>query len=234
MKKKNKGLGIIILIIIIILLLFAVWFFLLKDKGETNNSKNNNNNTEEKAENKKDEPKENNTVEYDYKDGVLTQIIDEEGNPVVTEFTIDGIILVGNRHSYAGLEADTEGIIQKLVSQGYLKEGINSSFYLNEYIEFYIDTPYVGPLAKLDVFVVPYKPIEEYQNMSFKKILELANEKGFNLSIDNIDKDNYFYAGEGYVNMDYSEGKYDILFLYDQKIAYFLQIDLTKEPTEEQ
>ena len=229
---KKKGLGVIILIIIIILLLFAAWFFLLKDKGDTNNT-NNNNNTEEKAENKKEEPKDSKTVEYDYKDGVLTQIVDENGNPVVTDFIVDGLILVGNRHYYYDTD-DTDTIINNFVNQGYKKEGLNSSFYLNEWIEFYIDTPYVGPLARLSVFVVPYKPIEEYQELSFKKLLETANEKGFNLTIDHIDKDNYNYMGEGYVNLDYPEGKYVILFLYEQKIAYFVQIDLTKEPTEDE
>ena len=230
---KKKGLGVIILIIIIILLLFAVWFFLLKDKGETNNT-NNNNNTKENAENKKEEPKDSKTVEYDDKDGVLTQIVDEDGNPVVTDFTINGLILVGNRHGYEGVDPESEGFMNKLVAKGYLKTGINSSFYLNEWIEFYIDTPYVGPLARLSVFVVPYKPIEEYQELSFKKLLETANEKGFNLTIDHIDKDNYNFMGEGYVNLDYPEGKYVILFLYEQKIAYFVQIDLTKEPTEDE
>ena len=32
--------------------------------------------------------------------------------------------------------------------------------------------------------------------------------------------------------MDYPEGKYDILFTYKGKLAYFINISETKEPTE--
>ena len=133
-KKSNVGL-IIVIIIIILLLLFAVWFFLLRDKGTTNNNNTNNtnnNNTSEKID-KKDEKTDNKTgYEYDYRDGVLTQIVDEEGNPKQTDFVIDGIILVGNRHSYEGVDPESEGFMNKLVAKGYKKEDIYSDFYLNE------------------------------------------------------------------------------------------------------
>ena len=38
--------------------------------------------------------------------------------------------------------------------------------------------------------------------------------------------------GNGYVNADYPEGKYDILFTYKGKIAYFITVELAKEPME--
>ena len=113
-KKSNVGL-IIVIIIIILLLLFAVWFFLLRDKGTTNNNNtNNNNNTQENTNTNNGTTPSKDKYEYSYVDGKLTQIVDEEGNPKQTDFVIDGIILVGNRHSYAGLEAESEGIIEKL------------------------------------------------------------------------------------------------------------------------
>jgi len=232
-KKSNVGL-IIVIIIIILLLLFAVWFFLLRDKGTTNNNNTNNNNTEEKTDNKDEKPKENTGYEYDYKDGILTQIVDEEGNPKQTDFVIDGIILVGNRHSYAGLEAESEEIIEKLVSQGYKKEGINSSFYLNEYIQFYIDTKYSGSANDVKILVTPHKTVEELEKLSLTKLEELANENGgFVLAYKTPEADNYKYVGEGYVNMDYPEGKYDILFTYKGKLAYFISINESKEPQSE-
>ena len=95
-KKSNSGL-IIAIIIIILLLLFALWFFVLRDKGN-NNDVREQNNTNVNG----DVTPSNNTVEYDYRDGVLTQIVDENGNPKQTDFVIDGIILIGNRHSYNG------------------------------------------------------------------------------------------------------------------------------------
>ena len=230
-KKSNVGL-IIVIIIIILLLLFAVWFFLLRDKGTTNNNNTNNNNTEEKTDKKDEKSKENTGYEYDYKDGVLTQIVDEEGNPKQTDFVIDGIILIGNGHEYRGDDKTME-IIDYFVEKGYNKEGINSSFYLNEWIEFYIDTKYSGSANDVKILVTPHKTVEELEKLSLTKLEELANENGgFVLDYKTPEADNYKYVGEGYVNMDYPEGKYDILFTYKGKLAYFININLTKEPTE--
>ncbi len=232
-KKSNIGL-IIIIIILILLLLCTLWFFLLrgKDNANTNNG-NSNTNSSEKAEKKDDKTTTSTGYEYDYKEGVLTQIVDEEGNPKQTDFVIDGIILVGNRHNYAGLEAESEGIIEKIVSQGYKKEGINSSFYLNEWIEFYIDTKYSGSVDDVKILVTPHKTVEELEKMSLSKLEELANDNGgFVLDYKTPEVDNYKYVGNGYVNMDYPEGKYDILFTYKGKLAYFINIAETKEPTE--
>ena len=233
-KKSNVGL-IIVIIIIILLLLFAVWFFLLRDKGETNNTNNNGNNTntQENSNTNNGTTPSNNKYEYSYVDGKLTQIVDEEGNPKQTDFVIDGIILVGNRHSYAGLEAESEGIIEKLASQGYKKEGINSSFYLNEWIEFYIDTNYSGSPNDVKILITPHKTVEELEKLSLTKLEELANDNGgYVIDYKTPEVDNYKYVGNGYVNMDYPEGKYDILFTYKGKLAYFININLTKEPTE--
>ena len=232
-KKSNVGL-IIVIIIIILLLLFAVWFFLLRDKGTTNNNNtNNNNNTQENSNTNNGTTPSNNTYEYNYFDGKLTQIVDEEGNPKQTDFVIDGIILVGNRHSYEGIPAEGERIMEALVKKGYNKDGINTSFYLNEWIEFYIDTKYSGAESDVKILITPHKTVEELEKMSLSKLEELANDNGgYVIDYKTPEADNYKYVGNGYVNMDYPEGKYDILFTYKGKLAYFININLTKEPTE--
>lgn len=224
-KKSNSGL-IIAIIIIILLLLFALWFFVLRDKGN-NNDVREQNNTNVNG----DVTPSNNTVEYDYRDGVLTQIVDENGNPKQTDFVIDGIILIGNRHSYNGRDDEVE-IIKDFVNQGYKKEGLNSSFYLNEWIELYIDTNYSGSESDVRILIVPHKDINEYEKMEYTALEELASEKGTIINYNNPDPDNYKYVGNGYVNQDYLEGKYDILFTYKGKIAYFINISEVKEPTE--
>ena len=232
-KKSNVGL-IIVIIIIILLLLFAVWFFLLRDKGTTNNNNtNNNNNTHENSNTNNGTTPSNNTYEYNYFDGKLTQIVDEEGNPKQTDFVIDGIILVGNRHSYEGIPAEGERIMEALVKKGYNKDGINTSFYLNEWIEFYIDTKYSGAESDVKILITPHKTVEELEKLSLTKLEELANDNGgYVIDYKTPEADNYKYVGNGYVNMDYPEGKYDILFTYKGKLAYFININETKEPTE--
>ena len=205
-------------------------------KDETKgNERGNNNGSGSQSATSKAPGNGNNTEksEYDYKDGVLTQVVDEEGKPKQTDFVIDGIILVGNRHTYEGVDPESEGLINKLVAKGYNKEGIYSSFYLNEWIEFYIDTKYSKSVDDVKIIVTPHKTVEELEKLSLSKLEELANENGgFVLDYKTPEKDNYKYVGNGYVNQDYPEGKYDILFTYKGKLAYFININLTKEPTE--
>ena len=231
-EKKKSNVGIIIIIIIILLLiLFAVWFFLLKDdkKEET---KKDDNKTEEKTDKKDEKPTTKTGYEYDYRDGVLTQVVDEEGNPKQTDFIIDGIILIGNRHEYRD-DDTTTGIINYFVEKGYNKEGLNQDFYLNDWIEFYIDTNYSKSEADVKIVVVPHKSVEELEALSLSELEELASEKGgFVLDYKTPEEDNYKYVGNGYVNSDYPEGKYDILFTYKGKLAYFINVNLTKEPME--
>ena len=227
-KKENSknNIGVVIIIIIIFLLLsFGLWYYLINNKevkGQTDSTSQDNN----------DQVTTNVNKEYNYKDGILTRIVDEKAEPLQNDFVINGIILVGNRHNYEGLEEGSEGILQKLVSKGYKKEGINSSFYLNEYIEFYIDTTYTGEDKNVNIYITPHKTVEEYQKMTSQELYNLASEKGAIVGYQTPEKDNYKYVGENYVSMDYKEGKYDVLFVYKDKLAYFININLTKEPTE--
>ena len=226
MEKKKSKLGIIIFIIILILLiLFAVWFFLLRDKKDDTKGTNN---TEEKGEINKDNPINNYTSEFNYTEGILHEIgyFDEE-----IPFTINGIILIGNRHSYNGRE-DGESVIEYFVEKGYNKDNINSSFYLNEWIEFYIDTKYYGAPDDVEILAVPHKPVEDYLNMSKTELEEFATEKGFVMEYRMPEEDNHKYVGSSYINMDNPEGKYDILFSYKGKLVYYICIDLTKESVE--
>lgn len=228
--KKSK-LGLIIIIIIILLLIaFGAWFFLLRDKETSNNESTNTNKTSEQNQASKEEIEEKIESKYEYKDGVLTQIVDEEGKPKQTDFVIDGLILLGNRHDYEETKDNTEETIAILAKEGYKKEGINSSFYLNEYITFYIDTKYKGNEEDVRILVVPHKIIEEHEKMDASTLELIASEKGFITNFVKPDETNYKYVNEGYVSQDYPEGKYDILFMYKGELAYYMTINEEKEP----
>lgn len=236
MKKK-------VLIIVALIVVLVIGLFILTgcgNKKEESNTTNNNSQSVQKNENitNKALNTTNNTTtsssanfEYDYKDGVLTQIVDEEGNPKQTDFVIDGIILIGNRRYYTDTD-DTQSILERFIKQGYKTDGINSSFYLNEYINFYIDTKYKGLDSDVKILVVPHKTVEELEKMTFEQLTTLAEEKGFLMDYQKPDEGNYKYVGENFVSMDYPEGKYDILFTYKEKLAYFINITETAEPTE--
>ena len=196
----------------------------------------------ENKNNEKDSNKQENTnnesstssekVDYNYFDGKLTQIVDAEGNPKQTDFVIDGIILVGNQHEYRGNDT-TVNNIEYLVKKGYNKENLNKDFYLNEWIEMYIDTKYSKSEEDVEILITPHKTVEELEKLSYAQLEQLVIENGGAfIDYSKPDEDNYKFVGSGYVNADFPEGKYDILFTYKGKLAYFININETKEPTE--
>ncbi len=194
-------------------------------KTESNNNKKENSNTNNGTSSSE-------KSEYNYFDGKLTQIVDEEGNPKQTDFVIDGIILVGNHHEYRE-DDDTKEAIDYLVEKGYNKENINKDFYLSEWIDMYIDTKYNKKESDVKILITPHKTVEELEKMSLSQLEDLANENGgYVLDYKTPDEDNHKYVGNGYVNQDSTEGKYDILFTYKGKLAYFININLTKEEAE--
>ena len=219
-EKKDSKLGLIIAIAVIGLLLIIVIFFLLRGKNPENGGSGDNGGN--------DNPKQTETGEYDLRLGVLNQALDENKKPTQSDFIINGIILIGNRHNYFDTD-DTSTVINSFVKQGYKTSGINSSFYLNEHIEFYIDTKYAGNDMDVKIFIVPHKKIEEYNKMSYEDINKIAMEKGTIMDyVKPNDKDHKF-VNECYVNGDYPTGKYDILFMYNYKLAYFINIELSNE-----
>ena len=94
----------------------------------------------------------------------------------------------------------------------------------------YIDTKYSGSTNNVKILAVPHASIESYEKLSYSKLEEIATENGgFVIDYQEPDKENYKYVGNGYIHQDYKEGKYDLLFTYKGKIAYFIELSLTKE-----
>ena len=82
------------------------------------------------------------------------------------------------------------------------------------------------------ILAVPHKTVEEYEKMSADDLFDLAYSKGFCMDYSNPDEDNNKFVAENYVNIELPEGKYDLLFTYKGKVAYFINVNLTPEPTE--
>ncbi len=57
----------------------------------------------------------------------------------------------------------------------------------------------------------------EYKDFVNHRISSLKNKYWYFIDYDG--KKQEYYVGNGYVNMDYPEGKYDILFTYKGKLA---------------
>lgn len=219
-KMKSRSRIVIAIIIFIMLVLAIISICIRNSSGVPTVSKDQSINNDE-ATTLPDE------IEYQYEEGNLCTIVDETGNPKQNEFVIDGLILAGNQHKYGD---DSASDIESLLVDGYKVEGINSSFYLDEYIQFYIYTSYEGSEEDVKILVTPHNSVEEYEKMSYDQLNDLAKTKGFVLDYKKPDLENNRFVGENYVNGDYPEGKYDILFTYKGKLAYYININETKEP----
>ena len=223
MKHNNKSLiGKILVILTILVLLFSIWFFFIRNNKPIT-SKSNKQTIKEKI-NKKEEPV--NTKE-DIKVGNLMTIFGKDGNPIQNEFIIDGIILIGDNHSYFNTD-DKETIINTFLNEGFKKEDINNEFYLEEKINLYLDTKYDGEDSNIKILLVPHNSIEEFDNKEFSLIEKLASEEGYILNYVKPTEENNKYIGSMDLNNSSPEGYYDILFIYNNKIAYYLVINLKK------
>ena len=226
---KKKVILTICLIVVLVLGLFVLTGC-GNSKEETVITNTQTTQKEEVTTNEEKTTTDNSESAYTYKDGVLTPIVDEDGNPKQTDFVIDGIILVGNHHEYR--EDDTSmGIIEYLAEDGYKKEDINKDFYLGEWIELYVDTDYTGKDSNVKILITPHKTVEELEKMSLTELEDLANENGgYVIDYAKPDPENHNYVGNGYVSPDSPEGKYDVLFTYKGKLAYYINVNLTTEP----
>ena len=225
-EKETKNLGslykIVISILSLLLIICLVYFIFIRDDKKSSSSEKNKNN-------KQSETNKKNDVEDTVKEGVLTQFVDENNNPVQTDFIINGILLVGKHHSYFDTN-DEYVILNNYASAGYKKEDINSSFYLDELIDLYIDTNYEGDESAVKIVIAPHQPIHSLKNQSGSEIIDFAMERGG--AIINYQKPNewnYKYVGSGSISSEYRSGIYDIIFIYQDAPAYYINISLTKE-----
>lgn len=230
-KKSNVGL-IIIIIIVILLLLFAVWYFLLRDKGTNEKGNGGSNNTQQTEKDDKTPPQTNPTEkrEYDYTIGVLNQIVDEEGKPEQTALVINGMIMVGRSHIYNG-NSDFDENVEYFVKQGYKKIGINASFYPGELFDIYLDSTYTGSNNDLKFFIATHRNIEDYSEIDVNNLEKYALGGAIH-EFETLDKSDNYWLSELSTSTSDELGKYDLIFVYKGKIAYFVVFELTANPNE--
>lgn len=230
MNKNNKStIGLIIIIMTIFVIFFAIWFFFIRSNNTTTNKEKTNNKESIKKEEKTIITKEE--FQYEYKDGVLIRIVDKKNKPKQNDFIIDGIILIGEEHSYFDT-FDSNIIINNFVEEGYKKEDINSEFYLEENINIYLDTQYEGENSNIKIIAIPHNKIEGHNNKNIEELQNIAQEKGFIIDYIKPDEEQHKYLGSASISMDCPAGKYDMLFIYKNNIAYYLTINMKKNVQE--
>lgn len=161
---------------------------------------------------------ENNSFQYETVTGVYAEDNYTLGTLVTvngeTDFVLRGLRLDGNRS--AG----------ELNGKDFATEGIRSGFWLDERIEFYLDTDYNNPDSEdVKVICLPHHVFSEYEGMSFDEISEQA---AFIETFTAQEPDTACF--EPYVfGEEYLQGDYDILFTYKTEIVYYTVINLTQE-----
>ncbi len=131
-----------------------------------------------------------------------------------TEFKLNGLRLDGNRSAPENNGKDTA------------TTGIRSGFFLDERIEFYLDTDYRKPDSEdVKVLCVKHRPYSEYSDISFDSLLEEAafTETFTEQPADASCFDPYVFSE------NFGEGNYDVLFTYKGEIVYYIVIQLTPE-----
>ena len=155
--------------------------------------------------------------------GYLNRIpsLDENQEARVAGFQINGVALTGNQHDNS-----------IAIANGYLAQGIQSEFYLNEWISIYLDDASL-PMLSTDtsVVAVPHQDIETYKMALKTDLLMMAESSGgfvFDVSPENIVvEDGLNFIGNGYVNMDIGQvGEYDIIFCKGELPAYYVTVHM--------
>ncbi len=199
-KKNNSTLILIAVGILIIVVVLLLWLFVFK--GE-----------------KKENVNENEAVpvedgKYEYEKGVLYKVKDS------SEFVIKGVMLVGD-------EREELGYMDEYAKNGYKTKNLKSSFKLGEWINVYLDTEFSTDLDIARVYITPHKPLEEHLKLSIEDLNSNALEAGgYYFIINTPDERNFNFAGNGYVAKDSKAGAYDILFVYNGEIVYYIVIDV--------
>lgn len=211
-KKKNNNGNLIIIIgavalVAIIAIVLCLFVFKNDNKGkDTNGNNTNENNT----------PTDVDTIpkEFDYTKGVLHTVKNEP------EFVIKGLFLIGK-------EREDYDYLESLKEEGYKKDGLKTSFDKEEWINIYLDTEYSSEYTQAKAFIVPHKTMEEYQKYKLNELESIAMESGgYFFTIYGPDDRNFNFVGNGYVSKDAEAGLYDILFVYNEEIVYYIVIDV--------
>ena len=120
-----------------------------------------------------------------------------------SEFQVNSLYLWGNYHEEE--------------ERFYAAEGINSSFYLSEYIDFYPDWSFDGDPDRINIVFAHHRPLETLMHTSFD---EVWLDAAYALYFEELDADGYM--GSACLTPDNDEGLYDIIFYCDEKPVYLM------------
>ena len=226
-----------IVTLVLLIIVLSVIFFMLRDKKPVSSTANHVNYESRADKDYKESEKasQNSLDPYSYRNGALQAFIDESGQPRQTEFVIKGLILAGNRHGQNEYTQDNNA--ENLIAKGFKTRSLFSSFWLNEYIEIYMDTDYSGPAEDVKIIAAPHQAAGAWEKMSPDELLQAGQSEngGFVMEYQQPQADNHNFIGENFVSLDYGKpGKYDILFIYKNKPAYFVVINMALEEPEEE
>lgn len=135
------------------------------------------------------------------------------------DFKLNGLIVKGGLHNY--------GEDWKIENEEFKMQGLFKDFYLDEFIEIYIDGVYPKGSENLaTIYCVPH--IEDYSQV---EVSEIAAAKAFTSGeLIDVSASKLSLAVEGQINSkDFTAGLYDIVFVVGNKICYYLTVNVTAQ-----
>ena len=146
--------------------------------------------------------------------GVL-QTVTEQNDPV-----IKGLIITtgSGHHEYPSLE--------ELVAKGYQTEGLNSEYFVGEWVEVYGEIEGDKPLQMI---VLPNDPAVDYTKLKTADLLTAVENLPTPIFAEEVtpDAENYGRLGSFYVHQDYYQpGLYNVFFASGDNICSMVQISV--------
>ena len=118
--------------------------------------------------------------------------------------------------------------IETLYSKGYKTSGLNSEYYMNEWIEIYADTNDKG----FAIYAAKNDPDKDYSEITVAELQKNlgGNDLPYCEVEEGADKENYGFIASFYIHPDYNEpGLYNVFFTKGGKVAYMVQLTLIPE-----
>ena len=136
------------------------------------------------------------------------------------DLVIKGLIVNtgSGHHEYPSLE--------ELVAKGYQTEGLNSEYFVNEWIEVYGEIEGNKPLQMI---VLPNDPAVDYTKLKTADLLTAVENLPTPIFAEEVtpDAENYGRLGSFYVHQDYYQpGLYNVFFASGDNICSMVQLNV--------
>lgn len=147
---------------------------------------------------------------------VFTEDYDPQAEPE-DNYVLGKLVTVDERSDFQLNSLYLWGNYHEEEERFYDVEGINSDFYLNEYIDFYPDYSFSGNTDRVKIIIVHHRPLDTLLRTSYD---DFCLDCSYAFYLQELDSDGYMDSA--CLSPGNEEGLYDILFCCDEKLVCYM------------